>query len=67
MRKLKPETIQKIKKAHAIVGNQPRYAVRNMVKALSLHTWLNTVEENERLEAAKIVLRHWSIVHYFNQ
>ena len=67
MRKLKPETIQKIRRAHSIVGNQPRYAVRNMVKALSMMPRLNTVEENERLEAAKIVLRHWSMVYYFNQ
>ena len=67
MRKLTPKTIQKIKKAHAIVGNQPRYAVRNMVKALSMMPRLNTVEENERLEAGKVVLRHWSMVRNFNQ
>ena len=67
MRKLTPQTIQKIRKAHAIIGNQPRYAIRNMVKALSMMPRLNTVEENERLEAGKVVLRHWSIVHYFNQ
>lgn len=67
MRKLTPQTIQKIRRAHSIVGNQPRYALRNMVKALSMLPRLNTVEENERLAAAKIVLRHWSIVYYFNQ
>ena len=67
MRKLTPRTIQKIRQASSIVGNQPRYAVRNMVKALSMMPRLNTVEENERLEAAKIVLRHWSMVYYFNQ
>jgi len=67
MRKLKPKTMQKIRQAHAIVGNQPRYAIRNMVKALSMLPRLNTVEENERLAAAKILLRHWYIVHYFNQ
>lgn len=27
-----------------------------MVRALSLHPWLNTAEEDQRLEAAKIVL-----------
>ena len=62
MRKLTPQTIDKIKRAHAIVGNQQRYALRNMVKALSFHTWLNTPQDTERLNAAKIVLRHWSTV-----
>ena len=42
--------------ALAIVGNQPRWAVKNMVKALSMHPWLNTEEEEQRLRAAKIVL-----------
>lgn len=32
--------------------------LKNMVKALSIHSWLNTEEENKRLEAAKLVLRH---------
>lgn len=31
-----------------IVGNQPRWALRNMVKALSLCTWLNTAEDEQR-------------------
>ena len=43
--------------AKQIVGNQPRQALKNMVKALSLHTWLNTPKDDERLKAAKIVLR----------
>jgi len=43
-------------KAYAIVGNQPRFALRNMVKALSLHPLLNTEEDSERLKAAKFIL-----------
>lgn len=43
--------------AKKIVGNQPLWAIRNMVKALSLHRWLNTPTEEKRLEAAKIVLK----------
>ena len=44
--------------AWKIVGyNSPRYAVRNMVKALKMCRWLNTQEEEQRLEAAQIVLR----------
>lgn len=40
-----------------IIGNQPKWAIRNMVKALELMTWLNTEEDEKRLEAAKICLR----------
>ena len=32
-----------------------------MVRALSLCGWLNTAEDNERLEAARHVLRRWSV------
>lgn len=42
--------------ARKIVGNQSPTCLRNMVKALSLHPWLNTAEEKKRLEAAKILL-----------
>jgi len=45
-----------LEQAKKIVGNQPRWALKNMVKALNMHSWLNTPEENERLQAAKIVL-----------
>tara|TARA_R100000995_G_C3359758_1_gene66864 strand:+ start:298 stop:453 length:156 start_codon:yes stop_codon:yes gene_type:complete len=43
--------------AKKIIGNQPRWAVNNMVKALSMHSGLNTPEENKRLAAGKIILR----------
>jgi len=42
--------------AKAIVGNQPTYALRNMVKALQMLPWLNTEEDKQRLAAAKVVL-----------
>lgn len=42
--------------AKKIIGKQPAWAIRNMIKALSLHRWLNTEQEVERLQAAKIVL-----------
>jgi len=40
-----------------IVGkNQPRWAIKNMQKALRMCTWLNTSEENKRLEACNVLL-----------
>ena len=52
--------------ATKIIGNQPRWALKNMIKALSLHPWLNTDEDNERLAAAQIVIntgyhKRWEI------
>jgi|TARA_R110002050_G_C8932135_1_gene512059 hypothetical protein len=47
-------TFQEAKK---IVGNQPKWAIKNMVKALNMSPWLNTTEEKQRLQAAKIVLK----------
>jgi hypothetical protein len=46
-----------IEEAKAIVGNQPTYALRNMIRALGMLTYLNTDEDNERKEAAQIVIR----------
>lgn len=46
-----------IEQAKRIVGNQPAWALRNMVKALKMLPWLNTAEDIQRLQAAKIVLR----------
>jgi len=43
--------------AWKIVGNQPKWAIKNMVKALSMHSWSNTKEENLRLQAGKICLK----------
>lgn len=46
-----------IDQAKKIVGNQPTWALKNMVKALNMLPWLNTAEDEERLVAAKIVLK----------
>ena len=45
-------------KAKQLVGNQPTWALRNMVKALTLpiSTFLNTLEDEHRLEAARFLL-----------
>lgn len=45
--------------AWKIIGNQPRWAIRNMIKALELpiSRFLNTDEDNQRLAAARIALR----------
>ena len=43
--------------AKKLVGNQPTFALKNMVVALSTMQFLNTPSENLRLEAAKIVLK----------
>ena len=42
------------------LSKQPTYALKNMVKALSLHTWLNTQEEELRLIEAKKELKRRS-------
>tara|TARA_R100000655_G_scaffold109733_1_gene165169 strand:+ start:122 stop:376 length:255 start_codon:yes stop_codon:yes gene_type:complete len=46
-----------LEQARKIVGNQPTYALRNMVKALMLHHWLNTEDDWKRLKAAQLILR----------
>ena len=42
--------------AKAIVGNQPTFALRNMIKALDMLPWLNTAADVERQAAARVVL-----------
>tara|TARA_R110002110_G_scaffold158208_1_gene355426 strand:+ start:168 stop:329 length:162 start_codon:yes stop_codon:yes gene_type:complete len=46
-----------LEQARQIVGNQPRWAVRNMVKALRMCQWLNTEEDWMRLEAGQLILK----------
>jgi hypothetical protein len=46
-----------IDQAKKIVGNQPTWALKNMVKALQMLPALNTAEDEIRLIAAKIVLK----------
>ena len=42
--------------AKKIIGNSPKYAVRNMAYALQMCPWLNTDDDKRRLEAALIFL-----------
>ena len=43
-----------------VVGyNASRYAIRNMTKALKIHRFGNTEEEEARLQAGLFVLRRW--------
>ena len=43
--------------AKKIVGNQPNWALKNMVKALKMMPILNTAQDEERLAAALVVLK----------
>ena len=47
-------TYQEAKK---IIGNRPRWEIKNIVKALSIASWHNTQKESERLEAGKIIFK----------
>ena len=40
-----------VQEAWNIVGNQPKWAIKNMVKALGMMSAMNTKEENLRLQA----------------
>ena len=51
------EPVMTTREAWNIVGNQPKWALAAMVKALSLHPWRNTPEDERRLKAAKIALK----------
>ena len=44
--------------AHGIVGNRARWELLAMRRALSMHQWLNTHEEMQRLAAVRVILRH---------
>lgn len=43
--------------AKKMVGNQSKWALKKMVKALSMHPWLNDDNDKQRLEAAKLILK----------
>lgn len=45
--------------ASAIIGEQSRQMVKNMHKALGMMAYLNTPADNERREAAGMVLKNW--------
>jgi hypothetical protein len=46
-----------LEQARKIVGNQPNWALKNMVKALKMMPILNTAQDEERLAAALVVLK----------
>lgn len=46
-----------LQEARYLVGNQPTWALRNMVKALHIMPWLNTEDDKKRLEAAEYLLK----------
>lgn len=47
----------KLADAYKVVGNQDRQSLKNMVKALSMMSILNTEEDNKRLAAAQYILK----------
>jgi hypothetical protein len=46
-----------LQEAKEIIGNQDTTSLRNMIKALNMLTALNSAEDWQRLEAAKVVLK----------
>jgi hypothetical protein len=46
-----------LQEAKELIGNQDTTSLRNMVKALNMLPALNTAEDWQRLEAAKVVLK----------
>ena len=49
-----------IDQAISILGiNRARYEVQNMAIALTFGSYLNTKQEQDRLEASTFVLKHW--------
>jgi hypothetical protein len=47
-----------IREAWKIVGNQPQWALKNMITALEYGGPLNNRVDNERLTAAKIAVKN---------
>jgi hypothetical protein len=44
--------------ARDIIGNRAQWEIQAIARALSLHPWINTPQENQRLKAARVILRH---------
>ena len=38
-----------------IIGRQPMWAIHNMILALEMSPWLDTSDEDKRLQAAKVL------------
>lgn len=47
-----------VAEAKKILGNQPTWAIKNMVKALNMAPWLNSAADKERLAAGLIILAY---------
>jgi hypothetical protein len=45
-----------LEEASRMVGRQPRQCIANMRRALELHTWNNTADDWQRLEACYVFL-----------
>jgi len=46
-----------LKQAKSIIGNQPKWAIRNMKRALQMYPWSNSPDEWQRLQAAYIITK----------
>ena len=46
-----------IDQAREIVGNQPTWALKNMVKALKMLPLMNTAQDEKRLAAAVMIIK----------
>jgi len=46
-----------LEQAKKIIGNSPKWATRNMKRALEMHPWSNSPDEWQRLQAAYVVTR----------
>lgn len=48
--------------AQKLIGkNHTKFMLKRQIDALSRISWFNTVEDNQRLEAAKIILKHMKV------
>jgi hypothetical protein len=47
-----------IERARQLIGNQDSHSLKMMVKALNMLPALNTPEDEERLAAANLILKH---------
>lgn len=52
-----PETLT-LAEACDRIGNQPTWALKNMIRALSTLRMLNTPEEEQNLRAAQMIVHH---------
>ena len=47
--------------AYDAIGCQPRYAIQNMKKALSMCAWMNDENDKHRYWSATFALNHWDL------